>query len=65
MNEIETLPAKDLTDDQIRSEIERIGKLWDDMMSNPEFEGHGGSPGEWMIERLMELETARDRRAAK
>lgn len=61
---LDRTPATNLTDEQITSEIDRIGKLWDESRNDPEFEGHSGSPGEWMIERLMELETAQRRRSA-
>jgi hypothetical protein len=56
------LPAKALLDHEIAHEIRRIGKEWDDMFADPDFEGHSGSPGEWMVERLNELETEQERR---
>ena len=51
-----------MTDDQIAAEMKRLGDEFDDMHSDPDFEGHGGSPGEWMIERIDELKTERRRR---
>ena len=58
------LPARDLSAAEITREIGRVSELWDEMSADDEFEGHGGSPGEWMIERLDELETEQKRRPA-
>ena len=57
-----SLPAKSLLDYEIEREIAATGALLDSMFSDPETDGHCGSPGEWMIERLDELETEKARR---
>lgn len=49
-----------LTDSQIEDELAALGKLFEDSRSDGE--GHGGSPGEWMVERMGELETEQKRR---
>ena len=53
---VENLPANDLTVPELLAERSRIEKLWDDMRGSDEELG-GGSPGEWMIERLDEIDT--------
>lgn len=58
------LPTSKLTNSEIVSEFERVSKLWDDLFNDSDFEGHSGSPGEWMMERLNELETEQNKRAA-
>lgn len=55
-------PARSMTDDELTAELARVEKLWTDMRTDPEFEGHGGSPGEWMVERMDEIETEKRRR---
>ena len=64
------LPARDLTDAELVVEQTRVEKLWDEMHepdpeTGEEFEGHGGSPGEWMVERMDEIATEQSRRAAE
>lgn len=54
----ENLPIRDLTIAEVIAEKTRIEKLWDDFRNDAEFEGHGGSPGEWMYERMNEIDTA-------
>lgn len=49
-------PVRDMTLDEMRVEHARLVKLWDDLRSDPEA-GRGGSPGEWMIERMGEIES--------
>lgn len=56
-------PATQMTDEEISSELSEVGKRWDSLREDEE--GHGGSPGEWMIERMGELETEQARRKAK
>lgn len=53
------LPAHVLTDEELDIQEKRIGTLWEDLRSDEEFDGHGGSPGEWMVERLDEIYTER------
>lgn len=53
-------PARLMTDDQIKAELE---KLRIDFCNFREgLDGMSGSPGEWMTERMGELETERVRR---
>jgi hypothetical protein len=54
--------AKKLTTENIIIEINNLNHKWDRMVSDPEFEGHGGSPFEWVDERLQELEYELKRR---
>lgn len=62
------LPARDLTDAELIAEQTRVEKIWDEMHEPDEdgeiFAGHGGSPGEWMVERMDEIATEQARRAA-
>ncbi len=55
--------ARMMTDAEIASELESLGKKWDAFRDSDD-EGHGGSPGEWMVERMGELETEQKRRSA-
>lgn len=56
-------PARNLDDADLRAELAEIERKWDDYFSDPDFEGHGGSPGEWMAERMDELRAEIGRRA--
>lgn len=58
------IPACDLTDDELQGEFQRVCNLIDGFGSDKDFEGHGGSPGEWMHERINEIETEAKRRGA-
>jgi len=51
-----------LSDGEIAAELADLGKKWDAFTASDD-EGHGGSPGEWMVERMDELETEQKRRA--
>jgi hypothetical protein len=51
-----------MTDAEIATELKSLGKRWDESRSRSDDEGHGGSPGEWMIERMGELEEEQRRR---
>lgn len=48
-----------MTRSEIETEIEDLKKKWDARRDgdDDEDEGHGGSPGEWIVERLEHLET--------
>jgi hypothetical protein len=51
---------------EIRSEFELLSKKWDDLFTKYDDEdGHGGSPGEWIWERLGELEHELKKRGEK
>ena len=52
--------ARRMTDDAIAAELARLGKEFDEFCDG--LEGMSGSPGEWMVERMDELETERRRR---
>jgi hypothetical protein len=53
-------PARQMTDDAIAAELTQLGKEFDDFREG--LEGMAGSPGEWMVERMDELNTERRRR---
>lgn len=53
--------ASQMLDNQIDDELHTLGIKWDAFQADIG-EGHGGSPGEWMWERLGELETEQRRR---
>lgn len=55
-------PARVLSDSEICDELDSLEKKWKASRSGDE-EGHGGSPGEWMVERMDELETEQRRRS--
>lgn len=54
--------AKRMTDAAIAAELESLGKRWDEFRADIDDEGMSGSPGEWMVERMDELETEQKRR---
>lgn len=56
--------AAALTVKQISDELDALEGKWRSLRDDPDFEGHGGSPGEWMVERMDELETEMKRRRA-
>lgn len=53
-------PARQLTTKQIRLELAELDDQWEQFQKD--LEGMSGSPGEWMIERMDELETELKRR---
>lgn len=57
--------VRTMSDDEIRQELDQIGKDFVASRADPEFDGHCGSPGEWMYERIGELETELRRRSVK
>lgn len=57
-------PAAKLTDAEIARELVDLGVKWKEFRDDLD-EGHGGSPGEWMVERMDELETEQKRRAPR
>lgn len=54
------LPASGMTNLQLAKELDRLSHLFDDVREGD----HCGSPGEWMVERMGELETEQKRRMA-
>lgn len=59
------LPARDLTDAELANELARVDELWTELKADlEESGGHGGAPGEWMVERMDEIATEQSRRAA-
>lgn len=57
------IAAKRMTNEEIVRELDQLRKRLDDLLCNID-EGHGGSPGEWMVERMDELESEQRRRPA-
>lgn len=55
-------PIERMTDAEITVELVQLGAKWGASRAGHD-EGHGGSPGEWMVERMGALETAQKRRA--
>lgn len=55
---------KKMSDEEIAKELTELGRKWDGFRAS-EDSGHGGSPGEWMYERMGELETEQKRRGAR
>ena len=55
--------ASKLSDKEIADELESLGRKWDEFRAD--LEGMAGSPGEWMVERMDELETEQRRRKQK
>ena len=56
--------ASEMTDAGIVIELQELENQWDAFVKSDD-EGHGGSPGEWMIERMGELETEQKRRKVR
>ena len=54
-------PLAQWSDQQLLDELARLGVMWDRARADPD--GHGGSPGEWLFERLGQLETEQARRS--
>jgi hypothetical protein len=50
-----------MTDAEIEAELTSLDGQWDALRASDD-EGHGGSPGESLIERMGELETEQKRR---
>lgn len=50
-----------MTDDEIAAELKKLSDDWGKLRAELD-EGHGGSPGEWMVERMGALETEQKRR---
>ena len=60
------MKAKDMTLQDINAELFSLeAKLQELYAALEESGGHGGSPGEWIYERIDELETELDRRAGQ
>ena len=55
--------ASRMTDAQLVEELDELEKKFNAFRDDLD-EGHGGSPGEWITERMGELETEQVRRAA-
>lgn len=55
-------PARLMTDAEIAVEIFAVEQRFDEYRAA--CDGKSGSPGEWLVERLDELETEKLRRAA-
>lgn len=58
--------ASKMSTKEIRSEFELLSKEWDALRTKyTDEDGHGGSPGEWLWERLGELEQELKKRGEK
>ena len=55
-------PAAQLTTKQLSDELDVMAEKFRDFRDG--LEGMSGSPGEWMVERMYELETELKRRKA-
>lgn len=53
-------PTAHMSDRQLQEDLTRHCLLWDQQAADKE--GHSGSPGEWIVERLDELRTEAKRR---
>jgi hypothetical protein len=53
-------PVRELSDLELAAELTERGNDWDAVRADDE--GHGGSPGEWIIERIDEIEAEIKRR---
>lgn len=58
-------PASQMTDAAIAKELDTLEKEWDEFRSGDDDDYGGGSPGEWMVERMGELEQEQKRRLHK
>lgn len=57
--------ARDMTVKEISDELDVLGNQWDNIRATlEESGGMSGSPGEWMVERMDELETELKSRGA-
>lgn len=55
--------AAAMTDGEIAAELEALDRQWSELRAAlEESGGHSGSPGEWMVERMWELEGEQNRR---
>lgn len=55
-----------MTTEEIRKEHDLLSRKWDDLFTEYDNEGgHSGSPGEWLWERLGELEQELKKRGEK
>lgn len=58
--------ASQMTTEEIRKEHDLLSRKWDDLFTEYDNEGgHSGSPGEWLWERLGELEQELKKRGEK
>jgi hypothetical protein len=55
-------PAKHMKPEALHAELKRLHKKWDDIRADDE--GGGGSPGEWIWERMGEIDHEIKRREA-
>lgn len=53
-------PARYLKTEQLQRELRSLQEKWDELRSDDT--GHGGSPGEWIWERMGEIEHELKRR---
>jgi hypothetical protein len=58
--EMKERPVRRMSDDELTAELDKLGKEFDEFRDG--LEGMSGSPGEWMVERMDEIETEQRRR---
>ena len=58
-------PATEMTTAELHAELTALKDQLREIFTDPEYEGHGGSPCEWIVERMDELETEIKRREPK
>lgn len=64
MGRLDSFTADALTDHELALEITRLEHQWDNLFAALEESGGcSGSPGEWLTERLTELDSERRKRA--
>ena len=55
--------ARQMSDNDIETELRKLFAKWDELQKDlDESGGMSGSPGEWMVERMDELEGEKSRR---
>ncbi len=55
--------ARQMSDNDIETELRKLFAMWDELQKDlDESGGMSGSPGEWMVERMDELEGEKSRR---
>lgn len=59
-------PARQMSDNELDAELRELFAKWDDLRKDlEESGGMSGSPGEWLVERMDEIEAEKSRRLDK
>ena len=56
------ISASRMSDEEIASELSSLEEQWKEFHSGDDDDYGGGSPGEWMVERMGELEQEQKKR---